>query len=189
VECHAGARPDAIALVDGDRSITYRELNARANSVARALMAHGLRRTNMLLVRMPCSVELAVVLLASLKVGAAYCWVDPWAPTAWPPHGVSFLKNSGDEPRAVVVDLTRELAAPLQWTPNLPVLTRAGDAACVIADAAGNPAAVVPHAELAALQNGAPSQVHWAEHAPFLLWAGLLSGGTVRVASSVAAAA
>jgi mycobactin peptide synthetase MbtE len=185
VEFHAGAQPEATAVVDGERAMTYRELNARANVVARTLMSHGLRRSNVLLVRMPCSAELAVVLLAALKVGAAYCWIDPMLPSAWPPHGVSFLKTSrGDEQRGVVVDLKHVLSGPLQLAPNLPVMARAGDAACLIADVAGNPTGMVPHAELAALQAGAPARVEWAERAPFLLWAGLLSGGTVTVAGA-----
>lgn len=189
VEFHAGARPDAIALVDCGRAITYREVNARANVVARVLMDHGLRRTNVLLIRMPCSAELAIVLLAALKAGAAYCWIDPMLPSAWPPHGVSFLTTRGDEQRGVVVDLKRVLTAPLQLAPNLPVVARANDAACIVSDDAGNPASVVPHAELAALQRGAPASVAWAGHSPFLLWAGLLSGGTVNVAADVATAA
>lgn len=131
-----------------------------------------------------------MVLLAALKVGAAYCWVDPMLPTAWPPHGVSFLKTTrGDQQRGVVVDLQHVLTGPLQLAPNLPVMARASDAACLIADEAGNPAAIVPHAELAALQGGAPARIEWAQRAPFLLWAGLLSGGTVSVAADVAAAA
>ena len=36
--------PDAVAAVHGDRRWTYRELNARANRLARALLARGLGR-------------------------------------------------------------------------------------------------------------------------------------------------
>ena len=38
------AHPDAVAAVHGDRQWTYRELNARANRLARALLARGLGR-------------------------------------------------------------------------------------------------------------------------------------------------
>src|SRR5207245_9594692 len=41
-EERARAHPDALAAVHGDRQLTYRELNARANQVARALLARGL---------------------------------------------------------------------------------------------------------------------------------------------------
>ncbi len=43
-EHRAGGHPDAVAAVHGDRRWTYRELNARANQLARALLARGLRR-------------------------------------------------------------------------------------------------------------------------------------------------
>src|SRR5213595_1944550 len=43
-EDQARARPDAIAAAHGSRQLTYGELNARANQVARALLARGLTR-------------------------------------------------------------------------------------------------------------------------------------------------
>src|SRR5438876_11803037 len=44
VEDQAQAWPDAIAALHGSRQLTYGELNARANQVARALLARGLTR-------------------------------------------------------------------------------------------------------------------------------------------------
>ena len=41
-EEQAGARPSAIAAMHGARQLTYRELNARANQLARAMLARGL---------------------------------------------------------------------------------------------------------------------------------------------------
>ena len=43
-EDQARARPDAIATVHGSRQLTYGEVNARANKVARGLLARGLTR-------------------------------------------------------------------------------------------------------------------------------------------------
>src|SRR5436190_23972832 len=43
-ETQVRARPDAIAAVRGDRQLTYRELNARANQLARVPLARGLTR-------------------------------------------------------------------------------------------------------------------------------------------------
>src|SRR5262249_59792394 len=43
-EQRAAAPPDVIAAMHGDRQWTYRELNARANRLGRALLARGLRR-------------------------------------------------------------------------------------------------------------------------------------------------
>ena len=43
-EDQARDHPDVIAAVHGDRQLTYRELNARANQLARALVARGVTR-------------------------------------------------------------------------------------------------------------------------------------------------
>src|SRR5947208_12863477 len=92
VEFHASARPDAVAIADGARAITYRELNARANVVARWLMDHRLRRTNVVLISLPRSIELAIVMLGTLKAGGAYCWIDP-ARGASAPHALAVLPS------------------------------------------------------------------------------------------------
>src|SRR5262249_37417815 len=94
IECHAAATPEAIACVDARRSVSYRELNATANAVARHLMAGGVRRTNVVMVCLPRSTDLAAVLLAVLKTGAAYCWIDPADGRL--PVGVSAVQGDDD---------------------------------------------------------------------------------------------
>src|SRR5207248_11131487 len=47
-EERARAHPDAIAAVHGNRQLTYGELNARANQLARALLARGLSREDVM---------------------------------------------------------------------------------------------------------------------------------------------
>src|SRR5688572_33383101 len=69
IENHAALRGEAIALVDGESSCSYRDLNAAANVLARKLMNAGFRRGMCAHVSMPARVELAVVLLATLKAG------------------------------------------------------------------------------------------------------------------------
>ncbi|RKH68395.1 amino acid adenylation domain-containing protein, partial [Corallococcus llansteffanensis] len=72
--------PDAVALVFEDRTLTYRELDARANQLAHALIARGVGpevRVGLLLER---SLELVVALLATLKAGGAYVPFDPAYP-------------------------------------------------------------------------------------------------------------
>src|SRR5688572_3058545 len=80
VEQHAAGRGDAVAVVDAERSVTYRELNQRANAVARHLMTGGFRRGAHAVVAMPCSADLAIVLLAVLKAGGSYAWIDKRKP-------------------------------------------------------------------------------------------------------------
>ena len=63
VEQRAAAGPERIAVVDGSDSLTYRDLNHRANAVARHLMAHGFRRGAHATVRMRRGTSLDVQVL------------------------------------------------------------------------------------------------------------------------------
>ena len=77
IESRAARTPDATALVYGDTSLTYEELNTRANRLARHLRTLGARPGAVVAVSVPRSVELVVSLLAVLKAGAAYLPLDP----------------------------------------------------------------------------------------------------------------
>ncbi|MFG2591023.1 amino acid adenylation domain-containing protein [Streptomyces sp. NPDC048438] len=77
IESRAARTPDATALVYGDTSLTYEELNTRANRLARHLRTLGARPGAVVAVTVPRSVELVVSLLAVLKAGAAYLPLDP----------------------------------------------------------------------------------------------------------------
>ncbi|MFH8408915.1 amino acid adenylation domain-containing protein [Streptomyces sp. NPDC018019] len=69
--------PDDTAVVCGDDALTYRELNARANRLAHALVAHGAGPGRTVAIALPRSTGLVVAALAVLKTGAAYLPVDP----------------------------------------------------------------------------------------------------------------
>ncbi|MFH9264643.1 amino acid adenylation domain-containing protein [Streptomyces sp. NPDC017546] len=73
-------RPDACALVDGDRRLDYRELDGRANQLARRLAGAGVGPGDFVGVLLERSAELVVAMLAALKAGAAFVPLDP----AWP---------------------------------------------------------------------------------------------------------
>ncbi|MFE7781494.1 amino acid adenylation domain-containing protein [Streptomyces nigrescens] len=77
IEARAVRTPAATALVHGDTSIGYAELNSRANRLARHLQTLGARPGAVVAVSVPRSVELVVTLLAVLKSGAAYLPLDP----------------------------------------------------------------------------------------------------------------
>ncbi|MEU0145352.1 amino acid adenylation domain-containing protein [Streptomyces sp. NPDC006288] len=77
IESRAARTPDATALVFGETSLTYEELNTRANRLARHLRTLGARPGAVVAVSVPRSVELVVSLLAVLKAGAAYLPLDP----------------------------------------------------------------------------------------------------------------
>ncbi len=80
VEEHARRTPHAVALVFGDESVTYAELNARANRFAHELIADGVRRDELVGVCVERGPDFVVALLAVLKTGAGYLPLDPSHP-------------------------------------------------------------------------------------------------------------
>ncbi|WP_037845574.1 AMP-binding protein, partial [Streptomyces sp. NRRL S-455] len=64
--------PDTVAVVcDGD-SLTYAELDARANQLARYLLQQGVGAEQFVALALPKSLDAIVSMLAVLKTGAAY---------------------------------------------------------------------------------------------------------------------
>jgi amino acid adenylation domain-containing protein len=79
-EERARAHPDAIAAVHGQRQRTYRELNARANQLARALLARGLFREGVVGVVTERNLDWMTAVLAIFKAGGAYLPIEPHFP-------------------------------------------------------------------------------------------------------------
>jgi hypothetical protein len=191
VEQHAASRGNLPAVVDGDRCLSYTELNYAANGIARRLMAAGFRRGARATVRMHRSSDLAIVLLAILKAGGAYTWSDPARETADLPSGVSFQCGlTRGEDRYTFLDVSAALAAPIVYSPNLPVVARGCDVACVIGDGAADPI-LVPHATITALRAQAvPHPTPWTgDGGSFDLWMALMAGTSAIVESQTAAVA
>jgi amino acid adenylation domain-containing protein len=76
----AAETPDRIALVHGDRALTYRELNRLANQLAGRLRARGAGPEQRVAVMCERSAQLVIALVAVLKAGAAYVPIDPELP-------------------------------------------------------------------------------------------------------------
>ena len=79
-ERQAQLTPDAVALVDGTVELTYRQLDERANQLARALLPRGAGPEVRVGICVERSAELVVGLLGILKAGAAYVPLDPAYP-------------------------------------------------------------------------------------------------------------
>ena len=82
VRRQAGATPDAIAVEVGSTAITYAELEALSNRVARALLSLGVRPGDRIGVHLPKGIEAVAAMLGAVKVGAAYVPADPVGPAA-----------------------------------------------------------------------------------------------------------
>ncbi|MCT6776430.1 non-ribosomal peptide synthetase [Streptomyces sp. CS7] len=72
--------PDAPSVLFGDTVVDYAELNARANRLARRLIAAGVGPDRLVAIAVPRSVRLIVAVLAVLKAGGAYLPLDPAYP-------------------------------------------------------------------------------------------------------------
>ena len=81
VEAQVDRTPDAVALVYRDQSLTYRELDERANRVATELVALGVGPDQTVGVFVDRSLETVVGLLGILKAGGAYVPLDPSHPS------------------------------------------------------------------------------------------------------------
>ncbi|WP_280455026.1 non-ribosomal peptide synthetase [Nocardia brasiliensis] len=103
-EAQAAATPDAIAVVGADAEISYRELDDRADRLARVLTARGVAPETIAAVALPRSPELIVALLAVWKAGGGYLPIDP----AYPSDRLAFILADA----APVVLVTDRATAP-----------------------------------------------------------------------------
>ncbi|MQY09520.1 non-ribosomal peptide synthetase [Actinomadura macrotermitis] len=105
IEAHAARTPDAIALTAGDGRITYAELNARANRLARHLVGLGVGAEDLVAVALPHDARTVVATLGVMKAGAAYQALDP----SYPPDRVAYMLQDA-APACVVT--TSEVPLP-----------------------------------------------------------------------------
>ncbi|MGH3932005.1 MAG: non-ribosomal peptide synthetase, partial [Pseudonocardiaceae bacterium] len=81
-EAQVAVAPEAVAVVFGDTTLTYAQLNARANQLAHTLIGGGVGAEIAVGVLLERSVDLVVAILAILKAGGAYVPLDPRYPAS-----------------------------------------------------------------------------------------------------------
>ncbi|MCR9125434.1 MAG: LLM class flavin-dependent oxidoreductase [Rhodobacteraceae bacterium] len=142
-EAQVAATPDATALVFEDESLSYAELNARANRIARVLGDMGVAPGAHVGLFLPRSVDLLAGALGILKAGGAYVPLDP----AYPPDRIAhYLSDSGaqvvvtaermtaglPETQAAVLEVDRDPRIAAAATDNPETGPGAGDLAYLI---------------------------------------------------------
>ncbi|MEU3708482.1 non-ribosomal peptide synthetase [Streptomyces catenulae] len=111
----ARTRPDAVAVVDEHRSLTYRQAAERSAQLAHRLIGRGLTAEQVVGVSLGRSAEMVIALLGVLRAGCAFVPLDPQWPAARravvidDARIVAQLNGSGEpdgtEPPALAVDL------------------------------------------------------------------------------------
>ncbi|WP_207291188.1 non-ribosomal peptide synthetase [Pseudomonas sp. FW300-N2C3] len=96
-EAQVQANPDAVALVCENQQLTYRQLNRRANHLARQLLELGVEPDQRVAICAERSLDMIVGLLGVLKAGAAYVPIDP----AHPAERMAFMLQDS-QPRALL---------------------------------------------------------------------------------------
>lgn len=98
-ERQVAAAPDAIAVNGTQGHLTFRELDRRANQLARLLVAEGAAPETLVGIALSRSLELVVAMVAVVKAGAAYLPLDPM----YPPDRIAWLIADAD-PVVIVAD-------------------------------------------------------------------------------------
>ncbi|MGW2714777.1 non-ribosomal peptide synthetase, partial [Streptomyces sp. NPDC001356] len=108
VEERTALQPDAVALEHGGRRITYRELDERAEGLARYLAERGVGPGTLVAVCLDHGPDLVCALLGVLKSGAAYVPLDP----AYPAERLRYMVEDSAAPVVVTQSAHAGLFAP-----------------------------------------------------------------------------
>ncbi|POA48980.1 non-ribosomal peptide synthetase [Pseudomonas sp. MPR-ANC1] len=118
-EAHAQARPDAAALLFEGRTVSYGELNRRANQVAHQLLARGIRPDDRVAICVERGPQMIIGLLGVLKAGAGYVPIDP----AYPLERIAYTL----EDSAPVALLIQAQTVDRVGAPDMPIIDLDGE--------------------------------------------------------------
>ena len=124
-EAQTAKAPEAVAVVHGERQLSYGELNARANRLAHYLRALGVTPETRVAICVERSLEMVVGLLAILKAGGAYVPLDP----AYPAERLAYML-ADSAPVVILTDAQAQnrLPAAFAGAAAIPVLDLEADA-------------------------------------------------------------
>jgi amino acid adenylation domain-containing protein/non-ribosomal peptide synthase protein (TIGR01720 family) len=108
-EQQVARRPEAVALTCDGRSLTYAQVNTRANRIARRLTEYGVKPETLVGLCLDRTNEIVIAILAILKSGGAYLPID----LAYPPERLAFMLQDAQAP---VLLTQRELTSKLPST-------------------------------------------------------------------------
>ncbi|MFC0040245.1 amino acid adenylation domain-containing protein [Actinomadura rayongensis] len=201
----AAARPDAVAVrVHGGATLTYAELDARANRLAHRLIGLGVRRDGRVAMLVQRSADVIVATLAILKAGAAYAPIHE----SYPDDRVQWAVNEVNAPVIIVDAATRDRVKDVSahvlavddvngcpaTDPGIPAHPEQLAYVMFTSGSTGLPkGAMLNHGDVvdlamdAWMRTGAHDRVlvhspHAFDASTYELWAPLLAGGTAVVA-------
>ncbi len=129
--------PEAVAVVQGDREVSFGELEVRANRLAHRLVGLGIGPDVLVGVCLGRGPELLVALLAVMKAGGAYVPLDP----EYPVERLRYIQQDTGAPVVITDTASRHAVQAPEGTTVLDLDRDAG----TIADRPGRPPLVDVH--------------------------------------------